>query len=117
MRFAPRLLVLLRLLAAIQLVVGIGFWTGHWFGLRPFHMAVGTLFVLVLWIIAGLALRAGHATKLAVFALVWGAVIAWLGMSQQRLLIGEWHWIVQVLHLGTAVAAMPLAERIGRSRA
>lgn len=117
MRFAPRLLVLLRLLAGIQLVVGIGFWTGHWFGLRPFHMAVGTLFVLVLWAIALLALRTGRATQLAVLTLVWGAVVAAFGMVQQRLVIGEWHWIVQVLHLATAVAAMPLAERIGRARA
>ena len=34
------------------------------------------------------------------FALVWGAVVAWFGMAQQGLLIGEWHWIVRVLHLG-----------------
>lgn len=112
----PRwLMMLLRALAAVQIVVGIAFWTGHWFGLRGLHMAVGTLFVLVLWTIAILALRAKRATPLAVTALVWGVVIAGFGMTQQGLLIGDLHWIVRVLHLATAVAAMPMAERLMRS--
>ena len=114
MRAAKPLLVLLRLLAAVEVVLGIGFWTGHWIGLRPLHMALGVVFVLALWIIAGLALAARRAIGLAVFALVWGAVLAGFGAAQQGLLIGALHWIIRVVHLAIAVAAIPMAERLTR---
>jgi hypothetical protein len=105
---------LLRALAAAQLVVGIGFWTGHWFGLRTLHITLGVAFVLVLWIVAGLSLREGRARALAAFALVWGVVVAALGMAQQRLLIGDLHWTIRVLHLATAIVAMVFAGRLGQ---
>ncbi len=117
MRSTRSLLMALRALAAVLVIIGVGFWTGHWFGLRPVHMAVGTLFVLVFWSLAVIALRSRRATGLAVFALVWGALIAAFGASQQGLLIGDLHWIVRVTHLAMAVAAMPVAERLARSTA
>jgi len=117
MRLTRSLLVVLRALALLLVVIGVGFWTGHWFGLRPVHMALGPLFVLVLWSLAVVALRSRRATGLAVFALVWGVVIAAFGASQQGLLIGDHHWIVRVTHLALAMAAMPVAERLVRSTA
>src|SRR5262245_19949519 len=93
MRLTRSLLVALRVLAGARVIIGVGFWTGHWFGLRPVHMALGTLFVLVLWSLAITALVARRATGLAVFALIWGVVIAGFGASQQGLLIGDYHWI------------------------
>jgi len=117
MRLTRSLLVALRVLAAALVIIGVGFWTGHWFGLRPVHMALGTLFVLVLWSLAITALVARRARGLAVFALIWGVVIAGFGASQQGLLIGDYHWIVRVTHLALAVAAMPVAERLVRSSA
>ena len=116
-RFARPLMVLLRVLGGVQVVVGIGFWTGHWFGLRSFHMMVGSLFVLSLWAIAGIALNRRQAVGLAIFAILWGVVIAGFGVTQQRFLIGDLHWIVRVTHLAIAMAAMPLAERLARSAA
>ena len=118
MRRASRVLgVLLPILAVTQLVVGFGFWSGHWFGLRTFHIAVGTAFVLVLWTVAGLALRERRGAKLAVFALVWGIVLAAFGMAQQRLLIGDWHWVISVVHLATAIVAMMIAGRLNQEKA
>jgi len=116
-RFARPLMVLLRVLAGVQVVVGIGFWSGHWFGLRSFHMMIGSLFVLSLWAIAGIAISGRQATKLAIFAILWGAVIAGFGAMQQGILIGDLHWIVRVTHLVIAMAAMPVAERLVRSAA
>jgi hypothetical protein len=110
------LLILLRALAGIQVVVGIGFWTGHWSGAVPYHRAFGVLFVLVLWAIASIALAGRRNVGLAIGAIVWGMLIAGLGMSQQRILIGDLHWIVRVTHLAISLAAMPLAERLVASR-
>ena len=67
MRVARSLLMLLRLLIAVQLVVGVGLWLGYWAGLVGLHMALGSVFVLTLWGIAGIALakRGRHETAAA----------------------------------------------------
>jgi hypothetical protein len=80
-------------------------------------MMVGSLFVLGLWAIAGIALAARQSTALAIVAILWGALIAGFGATQQGILIGDLHWIVRVTHLVMAVAAMPVAERLVRSAA
>ena len=38
--------------------------------------------------------------------------VAALGMTQQRLLPGDLHWIIRVLHLVVGVASMPLAAML-----
>ena len=104
------LIVFMRIAMAVQVVLGIGFWTGHWTGLVNVHMAVGALFVLAFWVIAVRAIP--RAKGLSAFALLWGVVILAFGMMQQRILIGELHWIIRVLHLAIGVAAMSIAERL-----
>jgi hypothetical protein len=110
MRLAKPLLILLRVLALVLVVLGVGFWTGHWIGLIPLHRSLGVVFVLTLWAIAIIALVNGTSRRgLAAFAIVWGVVIAALGMAQQRILVGDFHWVVRLLHLGVAMYAMHIA--------
>lgn len=113
------LLVGMRIAMALQVIVGIALWTGHWISLVNTHMIVGMLYVLMLWGIAGIAIAQRRSAGLAAFAFVWGVVIAAFGMTQQGILVGDLHWIVRVLHLVVGVAAMPVAERLvaGVSRA
>jgi len=115
MRLARSLLLLLRVLAGVQVLLGVAFWTGHWYGLVNVHRTTGVVFVLVLWAIAILALAGRRAPALAAGALVWGVVIAGVGFSQQRILPGDLHWIVRVAHLIIGLAAMPVAERLSRA--
>lgn len=111
------LLMFLRAAAAVQLILGIGFWTGHWSGLVNLHMAIGSLFVLALWVIAGIALaRRTSSTGLAVFAIVWGLIVMALGMTQRGMLVGDYHWVIRVVHLVVSVAAVPLGERLAAAR-
>lgn len=106
------LIMFMRVAMAFQVIVGIGFWTGNWAGLRNVHMVVGALFVLALWVIAGIAISHRRATKLAAFAFIWGVVVVGFGMAQQGILIGDLHWIVRVIHLAIGIASMPIAERL-----
>ena len=117
MPFVRRLIPLMRLLALVLVVLGIGFWTGHWYELLAVHRALGVVFVISLWTIAVAALVERRATGLAIGTIVWGLVIVGLGMSQQRILTGDLHWIVRLTHLATAVVAMQLAERLVRNPA
>jgi len=106
------LLVFMRAAMAVQVIVGIGFWTGHWTNLVNAHMAIGALFVLSLWVISGIASAHGRPGRLAAFGFVWGVVVLALGMTQQSILVGDLHWIIRVLHLVVGLAAMPIAERM-----
>lgn len=115
MKVARLSLMLMRIAAAIQLILGIGFWTGHWIKAIPVHQTIGTIYVLLLWVLAVLALVKRTRLGLAVFAIVWGVVIAGFGMMQQTILVGDLHWIIRVLHLIIALSAMPIAERLSRS--
>jgi len=100
----------MRAAMAVQVIVGIGFWTGHWYGLVGLHMAIGALFVLAFWIIAAMGIS--RAKGLAAFAFLWGALVLAVGMTQRGILIGDLHWIIRVVHLVIGIAAMPIAEKL-----
>jgi hypothetical protein len=102
----------------VQLVLGVLLWTGNARHLLPLHMLNGMIFVVALWILAVLCARAGAPIGLAVLAVVWGAVVPALGMTQARILPGPAHWVVQVTHLLTGIVAMGLADALNaRARA
>jgi hypothetical protein len=44
---------------------------------------------------------------------VWGLVVPALGVTQDQLLLGPAHWIIQVLHLRVGLAALALANVLG----
>src|SRR5262245_14035734 len=98
----------------VQLVLGILFCTGHANELTQLHMAIGALFVIALWIQAGLCARAGAPRGPVIGLVVLGAVIPVVGMTQMAILPGASHWVIRVIHLLLALAAMPLAGRLTR---
>ena len=100
---------LVGLTGALQLVLGVVFWTGHARGLVPLHMAIGVLFVLALWTLALLSARIGAPRPLVATVLVWGLLLPGLGATQSRLLPGSTHWVIQVTHLLMSLAAMGMA--------
>jgi uncharacterized integral membrane protein len=104
--------MLMRIGAGVQVVVGLGLWTGRWYSLVGMHRTVGVVYVLLLWVLAVLAMVQRRSIKLALFGLLWGLVIAALGFAQQGILMGDLHWIVRVVHLVIGLAAMPVAERL-----
>ncbi len=106
--------MLLRLCFLALLVLGIIFWTGHATNLEPLHMAIGGIFVLGLWVLAILGFASKAGADLVVMALIGGVIVLALGMTQKALMVGNLHWIVRVVHLLVGLAAMGLAEQIGR---
>ena len=117
MKLTKVLLTLLRIAGMVQVILGIGFWTGHWYGAVPVHMTNGVLYVCLLWALAVVALVQRRAVGLALFAIVWGVAIAMLGFTQTGILAGsEWHWVVRVVHLVVGIAAMPIGERLTAGR-
>lgn len=109
------MLMLARLLGAIQIVVGLAIWSG-WSG-RPvaIHSALGSLFVLIVWIVALIALFALSHRLVPLITLLVGGLLLWFGMAQTSLLVGSGHWAVRVAHLLIGLATLGLVEALAKA--
>jgi hypothetical protein len=105
-------LMVIRLAGVIQIALGLLFWTGNVRSLVGLHMGIGLGLVIGLWIMAGLAAWAGVNPGLLVLTVLWGIFVPVLGMTQVRLLPGDWHWVIQVAHLAVGLIAIGLGERL-----
>ena len=104
--------LLARVTGLTQLVLGLVIWILHPDGVIPVHIAVGLALVLALWTLAFLAAEAGVSRGLVILAVFWGLLTPVLGLTQGQLLIGDAHWVLQVVHLLVGIGAMGLAERL-----
>lgn len=102
-----------RATGTILLLLGIVIWTGHGAQLVPAHAALGVAFVLSLWVVAVIGLRSGIGAVLPARLLVWALIIGWFGIAQRRVVVGDLHWIIQVLHLAVGLIGMGLSEAVG----
>jgi hypothetical protein len=108
----------LRVTFLVQLLLGIGLWTGSFDAVKPVHIALGLLFVLTMWTIAVLALRAGGNPVLGAVIFLWGALMVVFGLTQESIAAGGLHWTIQVLHLVVAMAGIGMTEAlVGRTPA
>jgi hypothetical protein len=84
----------------LALVSGILFWTGTAVNLIALHMLLGFLAVGALWLIGLTQAFAQHGSWIiAACALIVGAAMIVLGIMQSSLLVGRFHWVIQVIHL------------------
>lgn len=104
---------LVRITGIIEIVLGFAFWAGQAESLISVHMLLGLLLVLGLWTVAIVALRGGVPMGLVAGGLIWGLLVLVVGLTQQSLLPGSTHWVVQVIHLLLGIGAIGLAEMLG----
>jgi hypothetical protein len=96
-RIASAVLTLAGLLALIS---GLLFWTGTALNLMSLHMLLGFLAIGALWVIGVAQVFARRGSWIiAACALIVGAVMIVIGMTQSSLLIGRFHWVIRVIHL------------------
>jgi hypothetical protein len=107
--------IVARVVAVVQVALGIVVWTGHGDSLIPVHVAVGLLLVADLWAAVALGLRSGAPVGLAVLALVWSVGMPVFGLVQANVLSGDLHVVVQALHLVVGLAAVGLVEALARA--
>ncbi len=107
--------IVARVIAGVQVSLGIVVWTGHGDSLIPVHIAVGLLLVVDLWVAVALGLRSGAPTGLAIVALVWSLAMPLFGLVQASILVGDLHVVVQVLHLAVGLIGVGLVEGLARS--
>jgi hypothetical protein len=92
--------VVLSLAGLLSFILGLLFWTGAALNLISMHMLLGLLAVAALWVI-GIVQAFSNAGSwiIAACALVVGAVTIVVGLYQSSMMVGEFHWIIQLVHL------------------
>jgi hypothetical protein len=107
--------MLVRLLGVTQIVVGLAIWFGGATHAVAFHSAVGSLLVLVVWIVAIIALFALPSRGLPLITLLVAGLTLWFGMAQTTMLVGSAHWAVRLAHLLVGLATLGLAESLAKA--
>jgi hypothetical protein len=98
-----------------MIVLGLLFWTGNALNFIGLHMLLGMVLVLLLWALAIMAARSGVSLGLVALGIAWGLIVVALGMTQTRLLPGDAHWVIRLLHLLVGMGAIGIAERLAGS--
>lgn len=105
----------------LLVVLGIVVWTGKGDQLVGVHVALGVVLIVSLWTIIAIAVRSGVPTGIVAFAAGWSVVVVVLGLVQEELVPGSWHWSIQVLHVVISMGAIwwgrSLARLIRQARA
>ena len=95
----------------VLLVLGLIIWAGGW-ELIGIHELLGYALILSLWTICVIAARAGVSPGTVAFAAAWGVLVLALGLTQEELLPGSWHWTIQVLHVVISMGAIWWGRRL-----
>jgi hypothetical protein len=98
----------------LLMVLGIVIWTGNGYQLIGVHVALGAVFIVSLWTIIAIAARSGVPAGIVAFAAGWSVVVVVLGMMQEELVPGSWHWSIQALHLVISMGAIWWGRRLAR---
>lgn len=92
--------MVLSLAGLLALILGLLFWTGSALNLISLHMLLGFLAVGALWIIGvAQALTYSGSWMIAIVSIVVGALMVVLGLSQSSLIVGDFHWVIRIIHL------------------
>jgi hypothetical protein len=107
-RIASGVLTLAGLLA---LILGLLFWTGAALNVISMHMLLGFLAVAALWVV-GLAQAFSQfgSWMLAAVALIIGAAMIMIGLNQSLLAAGEFHWVIQGIHLTLGILTIGIGH-------
>jgi hypothetical protein len=102
----------IRVSGLLLILLGLAIWTGRADQVIPIHELIGFVLVLALWTLSFIAARAAVPTRWVVLAVAWGLAAPILGLTQQGLVSGDWHWTIQVLHLLIGVGAIGQGENL-----
>jgi len=101
----------LRVCGGLAVILGLLFWSGNALNLLPIHMLLGVGVVLSLWIVGiTQAFSSGGSWPLALGALLLGLLVIVVGMRQSSLLVGPYHWVIQMVHLLLGILAVGIGQ-------
>jgi hypothetical protein len=97
----------------LALLLGLLFWGGDARGLIPLHMLLGLIVAIAIVVLSVAAITAGR-VGLGVVGIVVAVLLVIVGGGQDRMLPGDAHFAVQVLHILLGMGAIGCGEVIGK---
>jgi hypothetical protein len=104
---------IIRITAALLLIMGVAIWTGSADSFITFHILLGVVLSVALLVVAAQAFRAGVAPGLPVLVVIWAVAMPVLGLTQE-MLPESFALLVQVFHLLVGVGSWALGEVLVR---
>jgi hypothetical protein len=95
----------------LLLALGLIIWAGGW-ELVGVHKLLGYVLILSLWTICVIAARVGVLAGTVAFAAAWGVLVLVVGLAQEELMPGSWHWTIQVMHVVISMGAIWWGRRL-----
>ena len=103
-----------RIVATIAALVAVAFGMGTYTraDFTSIHMLFGLIVALALLILAVLAVFTTGLARLGAIGIVYALVMPIFGVTQQTILVGDLHWLVETAHLAVGFGAVALIGTI-----
>lgn len=98
--------IIASLSAVIAVTLGMGTYTHANF--TSIHMLFGLIVALALLILSIMALVTGGLGRLGALGIVYALIMPTFGVTQQMILAGNLHWLVETAHLAVGFGALAL---------
>lgn len=103
-----------RIIATIAALVAVAFGMGTYThaDFTSIHMLFGLIVALALLILAVLAVFTSGLGRLGAIGIGYALIMPIFGVTQQSILVGELHWLVETAHLAVGFGAVALIGTI-----
>jgi hypothetical protein len=105
-------IMVLRVAVLLTLILGLLFWFDVAKNFVALHMLLGIIVVLSLWVLGGFIVATKGGVGIGIGAFVLGLIVFLFGLTQRAILVGNLHWIIQVIHLLLGLTAIGMGEMI-----
>ena len=104
-----------RIIATIAALVAVAFGMGTYthVDFTTIHMLFGLIVALALLILAVIAVFSSGLRRLGAVGIVYAFIVPIFGVTQQMILVGNLHWLVETAHLVVGFGALALIGAIG----
>ncbi len=94
------------------LTLGLLFWIAN-IDLLNIHMLLGLIVALSLLVMSIIAVSTRGMRIWGIVGIIYAVIVPIFGLRQATLLIGDLHWIIQVLHMLVGIGAIVLTGIMG----
>jgi hypothetical protein len=103
-----------RIIATIAALVAVAFGMGTYThpDFTSIHMLFGLIVALALLVLAVLAVFTSGLGRLGAIGIVYALIMPVFGVTQQQILVGDLHWLVETAHLAVGFGAVALIGTI-----
>lgn len=99
-------------LIAVLIAVALGMGTYTHANFTDIHMLFGLIVALILLILAVIAVFTRGLRRLGVIGIVYAFIVPIFGVTQQMILAGDLHWLIETAHLAVGFGAFALIGAI-----